>query len=209
MAGNITVLLVDDHAVVRRGFRRLLEDDKDITVVGEADNGVRAVQMVRELNPKIVLMDCTMPGGDGVAATKQIAELNPETSILMLSMHSEHAWVQRAIDAGARGYILKKAVDFELVPAIKRVLAGELVLDQEISPAPELKAEQTFGLTPRELQILRLIVHGKSAKDISELLGISVNTVSAHRTRIGRTLKCRNNAELAAFAIRNGLVHLP
>ena len=209
MARRITVLLVDDHAMVRRGFRRLLEDDQDITVVGEADNGVRAVQMVRELNPRIVLMDCTMPGGDGVLATKQIAESHPETSILMLSMHSEHSWVQRAIDAGARGYILKRAVDFDLVPAIKRVIAGEFVLDREISLLPELKPEQSFALTPRELQVLTLIVRGKSAKDIADLLGISVNTVSAHRTRIGKTLKCRNNAELVAFAIRNGLVHLP
>lgn len=207
MARRITVLLVDDHALVRRGFRRLLEDDEEITVVGEAENGSRAVQMVRELNPKVVLMDCTMPEGDGVSATKQIAESNPETSIVMLSMHSEHSWVQRAIDAGARGYILKKAVDLDLVPAIKRVLAGELVLDQEISSPPKLKPGQSFGLTPRELQVLKLIVQGKSAKDIADLLGISVNTVSAHRTRIGRTLKCRNNAELAAFATRNGLVH--
>jgi len=208
MARNITVLLVDDHALVRRGFRRLLEDDEDIEVVGEAENGVRAVQMVRELNPRIVLMDCTMPGGDGVLATKQIAESYPGTSILMLSMHSEGSWVQRAIDAGAHGYILKNAVDLDLVSAVKRVLAGEFVLDRQISPPPELKPEQSFGLTPRELQVLGLIVHGNSAKDIADLLGISVNTVSAHRTRIGRTLKCRNNAELVAFAIRNGLVHL-
>ena len=209
MAGSITVLLVDDHALVRRGFRRLLEDDGDITIVGEADNGVRAVQMVRELNPRVVLMDCSMPNGDGVLATRVIVQSYPKTSVLMLSMHSEHSWVQRAIEAGARGYILKKALDFDLVPAIKRVLAGELVLDRQIPPPPELKQEQKCGLTPRELQILRLIVHGKAAKDIADLLGISVNTVSAHRTRIGRTLNCRNNAELVAYAIRNGLVHLP
>lgn len=209
MAGSITVLLVDDHALVRRGFRRLLEDDRDITVVGEAENGVRAVQMVRELSPRVVLMDCSMPGGDGVLATRVIAQSYPRTSVLMLSMHSEHTWVQRAIEAGARGYILKKAIDLDLVPAIKRVLAGELVFDQQISPPPEIKPERTWDLTPRELQILRLIVNGKAAKDIADLLGISVNTVSAHRTRIGRTLKCRNNAELVAFAIRNGIVHVP
>jgi len=208
MPRNITVLLVDDHAMVRRGFRRLLEDDEDIRVVGEAENGVRAVQMVRELNPRIVLMDCAMPNGDGVVATRQIAQSHPGTCILMLSMHSEHSWVRRAIDAGARGYILKKAVDFDLVPAIKRVLAGEFVLDREISLPTESRPEQGFGLTPRELQVLRLIVQGKSAKDIADLLDISVNTVSAHRTRIGRSLKCRNNAELVAFAIRHGLVHL-
>jgi len=209
MDGRITVLLVDDHALVRRGFRRLLEDDDDITVVGEADNGVRAVQMVRELSPRVVLMDCSMPGGDGVLATRVIAQSYPNTSVLMLSMHSEYTWVQRAIDAGARGYILKKAIDLDLVPAIKRVLAGEMVFDQQISPPPEVKPERVWDLTPRELQILRLIVNGKAAKDIADLLGISVNTVSAHRTRIGRTLKCRNNAELVAFAIRHGLVHVP
>lgn len=209
MAGSITVLLVDDHALVRRGFRRLLEDDRDIAVVGEAENGVRAVQMVRELSPRVVLMDCSMPGGDGVLATRVIAQSYPRTFVLMLSMHSEHTWVQRAIEAGARGYILKKAIDLDLVPAIKRVLAGELVFDRQISPPPEVKEENAWDLTPRELQILRLIVNGKAAKDIAELLGISVNTVSAHRTRIGRTLKCRNNAELVAFAIRNGIVHVP
>ena len=208
---RITVLLVDDHALVRRGFRRLLEDADGITVVGEADNGVRAVQMVAELKPRIVLMDCSMPDGDGVQATKEIVSLHPATSVLMLSMHSEDTLVQRAIQAGARGYILKKALDLDLVSAIERVLAGELVLDSQLSSVPTIEAEKkrTTGLTARELQVLRLIVHGKSAKDIARLLGISLNTVSAHRTRIGRTLGCHNSAELVAYAIRKGLVQVP
>ena len=208
---RITVLLVDDHALVRRGFRRLLEDGDGITVVGEADNGVRAVQMVAELKPRIVLMDCSMPDGDGVQATKEIVRLHPATSVLMLSMHSEDTLVQRAIQAGARGYILKKALDLDLVSAIERVLAGELVLDSQLSSVPKVASEEkrTSGLTARELQVLRLIVHGKSAKDIARLLGITLNTVSAHRTRIGRILGCRNSAELVAYAIRKGLVQIP
>ena len=209
MSRPITVLLVDDHALVRRGFRRLLEDDAEVTVVGEADDGIRAVQMVRELSPRIVLMDSSMPGGDGVQATREITSLFPQTSVLMLSMHVEGIWVKRAIKAGARGYILKKAAGLDLVPAIKRVLAGEFVLDEQISEFAEPEKESACGLTPRELQVLRLIVHGKAAKDIADVLGISVNTVSVHRTRIGRALKCRNSAELVAFALRHGLVQVP
>lgn len=208
---KITVLLVDDHALVRRGFRRLLEDEDGITVVGEADNGIRAIQMVGELRPRIVLMDCSMPDGDGVHATREIVRLHPETSVLMLSMHSEDRLVRRAIEAGARGYILKKAIDLDLVSAIERVLAGEVVLDSQVSSVSNIEAEgkRTTGLTARELQVLRLIVHGKSSKDIARLLGISLNTVSAHRTRIGRTLGCHNSAELVAYAIRKGLVQIP
>lgn len=211
MSEKITVLLVDDHALVRRGFRRLLEDDDCISVVGEANDGVRAVQMVRELRPRVVLMDCSMPGGDGVLATREIARSHPETSVLMLSMHSEDALVRRAIESGARGYILKKAFDLDLVPAIKRVAAGDFVLDRQLPPLPEAgtKKAREYGLTDRELQVLRLIVHGKSTKEIARSLNISVNTVSTHRTRIGRTLNCRNTAELVTYAIRNGLMHVP
>lgn len=210
-ARKITVLLVDDHALVRRGFRRLLEDADGITVVGEAENGVRAVQMVDELRPQIVLMDCSMPDGDGVHATREIVRIHPETNVVMLSMHSERTLVRRAIEAGARGYILKKACDLDLVSAIQRVLAGDLVLDSQLSAVAEVETNKksVSGLTPRELQVLRLIVQGKSSKDIARLLGISLNTVSAHRTRIGRTLGCHNSAELVAYAIRKGLVQVP
>jgi DNA-binding NarL/FixJ family response regulator len=208
---KITVLLVDDHALVRRGFRRLLEDEDDITVVGEAEDGQGAVQLVRDLSPRIVLMDYSMPGDDGVQATKEIARSHPDTTVLILSMYSEDAVVRRAIDAGARGYILKQATDLDLVSAIKRVLAGELVLDSRLYSGPTLAAEQrqASGLTTREIEVLRLIVQGNSGKDIARLLGISLNTVSAHRNRIGRTLGCRNSAELVACAIRRGLVQIP
>jgi len=211
MAQRITVLLVDDHSLVRRGFRRVLEDESCIRVVGEADNGIRAVQMVGELNPRIVLMDCSMPGGDGVPAAREIARSHPETLVLMLSMHSEEALVRRAIEAGARGYILKKASDLDLISAIKRALAGELVFDRGLAQllGAESDKKRANGLTTRELEVLRLIVHGKSSKDIADQLGISVNTVSVHRTRISRTLGCHNTAELVTYAIRYGLVQIP
>jgi len=211
MESKITVLLVDDHALVRRGFRRLLDDEDCIHVVGEADSGPQAVEMVGALNPRIVLMDCSMPGGDGVVATREISRSHPETSVLMLSMHSEDALVRRAIEAGARGFILKNAFDLDLLPAIKRVMAGELVVDRQLlSPVePMAEKKRTSGLTARELQVLQLIVDGRSSKDIASLLNISLNTVSAHRTRIGRALRCHNTAELVAYAIRNGLVHIP
>jgi two-component system, NarL family, response regulator NreC len=211
MAGKITVLLVDDQALVRRSFRRLLEDEDCITVVGEADNGIRAVQLVHELSPQVVLMDCSMPRGDGIQATREIARSHPETSVLMLSMYSEDTLAQQAIDAGARGYILKKAFDLDLVSAIKRVRAGEFLLDSQLSSVPEIDADKkrAYGLTAREIQVLQLIVHGKSSKDIAHQLGISLNTVSAHRTRIGRTLGCHNSAELVTFAIQKGLVQIP
>jgi two-component system, NarL family, response regulator NreC len=205
---KITVLLVDDHALVRKSLRRLLEDEDSITVVGEAEDGSQALKMVRQLNPRIVLMDCSMPGTDGVQATNEIARLHPESLVLILSMHSEDALVRRAIAAGARGYILKKAADLDLVSAIKRVLSGELVLDSQLSSMPEVKSKKKRDLTARELQILRLIVQGKSSKDIARLLGITLNTVSAHRTRISRSLGCHNSAELVAYALRNGLVQI-
>ena len=210
MVRKITVLLVDDHSLVRRGFRRLLEDEDCIRVVGEADCGPQAVELVGDLHPRIVLMDSSMPGGCGVAATREISRSYPETSVLMLSMHSEEALVRRALEAGARGYILKNAVYLDLVSAIKRVLAGELVLDRQIAAIPEVKLEKekSGGLTARELEVLRLIVDGRSSKDIADELEISPNTVSAHRTSIGRTTGCHSTAELVAYAIRHGLVHI-
>src|SRR5437879_12438545 len=122
MPDKITVLLVDDHSLVRRGFRRILEDDPDIVVVGEASDGDEAVRLTRKLQPRVVVMDCALPGTSGLLATRRILEISPEVAVLMLSMHSEDTWVLQALEAGARGYILKNAVDLELAAAIKRVV---------------------------------------------------------------------------------------
>jgi DNA-binding NarL/FixJ family response regulator len=208
-SSQITVLLVDDHVLVRHGFRRILEDENSITVVGEAGDGIRALTMVRELRPNIVLMDCAMPGGDGFSATREIANSYRESKVVMLSMHSEASWVRRALDAGARGYILKNAIELDLVPMIKRVAAGEITLDPEISRRNISREQKASSLTVRELQVLQLIVDGKSMKEIASLLRLSVNTVAAHRTRISRTLGRRSTAGIVAYAIRHGLVLIP
>ena len=209
MRDKISVLLVDDHALVRRGFRRILEDETDITVAGEASDGEEAVRLANELRPKVIVMDCAMPGMNGLEATRRILAKNPQTLVLMLSMHPEDTLVRQALEAGASGYILKNAVDLELGAAIRRVAAGETVLDSQLERPEQLKGERTAGLTPRELQILQMIVDGKSNKEIANALDLSANTVAVHRANIMDALGIHKTAELVVYAIRNGLVNLP
>ena len=206
-ARKITVLLVDDHALVRRGFRRLLEDEADISIIGEAGDGVEAVQMARELQPKVVLMDFAMPGMNGFEATKKILKTSPKPAVLILSMHSENTWVRRASEAGARGYILKNAMDLDLGSAIRQVAAGELFFDHRLQDSGP-KSGRALKLSPRELQVLQLIVDGNSNKEIAARLNLSDNTVGAHRTNIMRELGVRKTAELVAYAIKNRLVNI-
>lgn len=208
-AFKISVLLVDDHSLVRRGFRRMLEDEEDIHVVGEASDGEEAVKLARALKPQVVVMDCALPGISGLQATRKILQLAPETLILMLSMHAEETWVRQAMDAGARGYVLKNAMDLELGPAIRRMMKGETVLDGQLSRQENLKGERNAGLTPREVEILQLICGGKSNKEIAVQLDLSANTVAVHRANIMDALGIHKTAELVVYAIRNGLVNIP
>lgn len=209
MAEKISVLLVDDHALVRRGFRRMLEDEDDIVVKGEASDGEEAVRLARSLRPDVIVMDCALPGISGLVATRKILEHDPKAAVLMLSMHSEDTWVRQALEAGARGYMLKNAVDLELVTAIRRVAAGEEVLDSQIARRANLKGERVTGLTVRELEILQLIVGGLSNKEIASQLNLSANTVAVHRANIMDALGIHKTAELVVYAIRNGLVNIP
>ena len=209
MPHKITVLLADDHALVRRGFRRMLEDDAEISVVGEASTGKEAVRLALELRPKVIVMDCAMPELSGIEATRKILEKFPEAEILMLSMHSEETLVGQALDAGARGYVLKNAMDLDLVSAVKSVAGGMTVLDPQVSRPENLRGERGGGLTPRELEILQHIVAGKSNKEIAAELNLSANTVAVHRANIMDTLGIHKTAELVVYAIRNGLVTLP
>src|ERR1700749_4135095 len=167
MADKITVLLVDDHALVRKGFRRMLEDDPTITVVGEANDGNDAVKLALELKPRVTVMDCALPGISGIEASRQIRAKWADAAILMLSMHSEDTLIRQALEAGARGYILKNAMDLDLLNAIKRVAKGEKVLDPQVARPASLKGERECGLTPRELEVLQRIVAGKSNKEIA------------------------------------------
>jgi len=209
MANKLTVLLVDDHALVRRGFRRMLEDEPTFQVVGEASDGLEAVKLAEALRPDVIVMDCALPQMNGIEASRRILAKLPDTAILMLSMHSEDTLVKQALEAGARGYILKNAMDLDLVSAIKKVAEGKTVLDPEIARSGALKGERDTGLTQRELEILQHIVAGKSNKEIATELNLSVNTVSVHRANIMDALGIHKTAELVVYAIRNGLVNLP
>ncbi len=210
MADKISVLLVDDHSLVRRGFRRILEDEPDMEVVGEAADGAEAVKLADELHPNVIVMDCAMPGVNGLDATRQILGKHPAALILMLSMHPEETLVRQALDAGARGYVLKNAVDLELGTAIRRVAAGETVLDSQLQrPEAVLRGKRGAVLTPRELEVLQMIVEGKSNKEIASALDLSANTVAVHRANMMDALGMHKTAELVVYAIRNGLVNLP
>lgn len=206
---KVSILLVDDHSLVRRGFRRMLEDETDMQVVGEASSGTEAVDLARKFKPQVIIMDCALQGESGITATRTILSTLPDTAILMLSMHSEETLVRQSLEAGARGYILKNASDLDLATAIRRVLDGNVVLDPQVKRAETLRGERTAGLTVRELEILQLIAIGKSNKEIASDLDLSVNTVSVHRANIMNALGLHKTAELVVYAIRNGLVNLP
>jgi DNA-binding NarL/FixJ family response regulator len=203
----ISVFLVDDHTLVRRGFRRLLEDDPDIRVVGEAGDGHEALDAVAALKPNVVVMDFALPSMNGAVATRRIRDLSPATAVLILSMHEEGNYVRTCLEAGARGYLLKNAMDLELVSAVKKAAAGERVLDPRLGRFEE-SAEPAPSLTTRELEVLQLIVHGKSNKDIATVLGLSANTIAVHRANIMSALGIHNTAELVVYAIRKGLVSI-
>jgi DNA-binding NarL/FixJ family response regulator len=172
------------------------------------------VRLAQQLRPRVVVMDCALPGMSGLAATRKILEMSTRNglltpALLMLSMHSEETLVQQALAAGARGYILKSAMDLDLAAAIRKAAAGETVLDSQLERGSNLRGERGPGLTQRELQILQLIVDGKSNKEIADQLQLSVNTVAVHRANIMDALGIHKTAELVVYAIRNGLVSIP
>ena len=212
---SIRVVLVDDHALVRQGFRRILEDDPELTVVGEASNGLDAIALVKKTDPDVVVMDMAMPEMSGLHATMELVKQRPGTKVLILSMYSDEQYVRNALDAGAKGYILKNAIENDLTRAVKSVAAGEQYLAPELSGAL-IKAMQTGGfekstdpydrLTQREKQVLQLIAHGKSNKEIAVMLDLSVNTVAVHRANLMSALGVHKTAELVLFAVKKGLV---
>jgi DNA-binding NarL/FixJ family response regulator len=209
---KITVLLADDHRLVRLGFRRMLEDEPDIEVVGEADNGLQAIELAEKLRPTVAVVDMAMPELDGVQAILEIDRRAPDTRVLVLSMYDERSYVRNALKAGALGYVLKNAIDVDLVSAVKAVAEGRRFLSEPLSlkdlesDAPDDPVER---LTQRERQILQLIAQAHSNKEIANLLNISVNTVNVHRTNLMHSLNLHSTAELVLFAVQKGLVTLP
>jgi DNA-binding NarL/FixJ family response regulator len=211
----IRIVLVDDHALVRQGFRRILEDDPELQIVGEAGNGLDAVVLVKKTDPDVVVMDMAMPEMNGLHATMELVKQRPGTKVLILSMYSDEQYVRNALDAGARGYILKNAIENDLVRAVKAVAAGEQYLSPELSTqliraiktgAFATSADPYDKLTQREKQVLQLIAHGKSNKEIAVMLDLSVNTVAVHRANLMSALGVHKTAELVLFAVKKGLV---
>jgi two-component system, NarL family, response regulator NreC len=205
---KITVLLVDDHRLVRSGFRRILQDEEDFVVVGEAGDASQAIQMVRELAPNVTLLDSSLPGLSGLLATPSLIASSPQTAVLMVSMHTDQGHLVRAFQSGARGYLVKNADDIHLVSAIRRVVAGELVFPDEILRKQKQHiSNQDRTLTARERQIVQLVAQGQSNREIANYLRLSLNTISAHRGNIMKTLRIHKTADLVRYAIRNGLAN--
>jgi DNA-binding NarL/FixJ family response regulator len=206
---EISVLLVDDHSLVRKGFRRILEDDPEIRVVDEAANGQEAVRLARQLHPRVIVMDMAMPGLDGVQATREIVKDQPDIAVLILSMYSEENYVRNALDAGARGYMLKEALDVDLASAVKALAAGKQVIGPGVLAATRAPDPQYDRLSPREKQILELAAQGRSNKTIAALLHLSDNTVAVHRANLMAELDIHRTTDLILWAFKKGLVHLP
>jgi two-component system response regulator NreC len=199
----LSVLLVEDHALVGLALRRTLQDADDIRVVGESGDAASAIRTARRLKPNVVVMDFALPGKSGAEATQEILK-TVKTAVLILSMHSEPSYVRAAMDSGASGYLLKSAVDLELAEAIRQVAAGRFVLDERLAQS-NVFGEMTRPLSQRELEILRLIVQGKSHRQIASELGIRVNTVRAHRANMMQAMGVHKTTELALYALARGL----
>ena len=205
MSQKITVLLADDHSLVRKGFRRMLEDDAGIEVVGEAANGPQAIEAALALKPQVIVMDLAMPELDGIQATSQILKQLPDTRILILSMYSEDTYIRNAFAAGALGYLLKNALEVDLPYAIKEIAAGRKVVAPGLSIPTAQETPGDFDkLTQREREVLQYIVQGNSNKEIAVILGLSVNTVSVHRANLMQALGIHRTADLVVYAIRKG-----
>jgi DNA-binding NarL/FixJ family response regulator len=209
-------LLAEDHVLVRQGFRRILEDDPGIAVVGEARTGLEAIEQCKELKPDVVVMDLSMPELGGLEATAEILKADPEVKIVILSMYSNEAYVRKAFELGAKGYILKNAIEVDLTRAVMALAEGQAYFSPGVSHIvlESMKAGTFQGtsqdpyekLTLREKEVLQLIAQGKSNKEIATLLNISVNTVAVHRARVMETLNLHRTAELVLFAVKKGLI---
>jgi DNA-binding NarL/FixJ family response regulator len=210
-----TILLVEDHRLVRSGIRSLLESSGELRIVGEAANGREAVERTRELQPMLVLMDAAMPDLNGIEATRQIRSQCPDSKVLILSMHSDQQYVFEALKAGACGYVLKSSAFSELMQAIKESMNGRTYLSKDLTAAvlddyarraaDGFKTNDLDKLSAREREITQLVAEGKSSSEVAQLLHISVRTVETHRHNVMEKLNIRSIAGLTKFAIRNGL----
>jgi len=207
----IRILLADDHALVRQGFRMILEAQPDMEIVGQAGNGREAVELAEKLHPDVVVMDVAMPELNGTEATRRLAVSTPRTRVLALSMHKDSVYVREILRAGARGYLLKDSGDTDLVAAVRAIAKGEgyispAVSDAVLSDYRKHVTDPVDLLTGREREVLQSIAEGKTNKEIATALNLSVYTVEAHRGRIMEKLNLHSTGELVRFALRNGLI---
>jgi two-component system, NarL family, response regulator NreC len=213
---KLRILLADDHTVVRAGLRALLENHPNLEVVDETENGRQAVELSASLMPDVVVMDVGMPILNGIEATKQIVKQCPATQVVILSMHSDESYVMRALQAGARGYLLKDSAAADLIRAIEAVAQGKSFFSPKVSRIlaedyvrvlKQKGAVDTYDLlTSREREILQLLAEGKSNKEVSADLNISLYTVETHRSHILQKLDLHNSAELVLYAVRKGII---
>jgi len=211
MSSKIRILLADDHALVRQGFRRILEAEPDMEIVGEADNGRETVALAEKLRPDVIVMDVGMPELNGIEATRRLSESLPRTRVLALSMHKDSVYVREILRAGARGYLLKDAFDRDLLLAVRAVARGEAYLSPAVSEVVLSDYRRQVRdpldlLTSREREVLQMLAEGKTNKEIATALQLSVYTVDAHRGRIMEKLNVHSIGELVRFAVRHGLV---
>ncbi len=207
----IRILLAEDHALVRHGFRMILAAQPDMEIVGEAGNGREAIELAQTLKPDVVVMDVAMPELNGIEATRRLLELAPRTRVLALSMHKDAVYVREILRAGARGYLLKDSADADLLVAVRAVAKGEGYLSPGVSDAvlSDYRRHVTDPLdllTSREREVLQMIAEGKTNKEIATTLNLSVYTVEAHRGHLMEKLNLHSTGELVRFAVRSGLI---
>lgn len=214
---KITVLLVEDHLIVREGFRGLLKSERDIQVVGEAENGREAVRLAKRFHPAVVVMDVAMPQLNGLEATRQILQANPSTKVIMLSAHADDAYIEQANAAGASGYVIKQASAHVLCEAIRQVQKGNTFFSPSIrrhlqrhyerSPKRSgLNKKRNASLSSREIEVLQLIAEGKPNKETASELGISIKTVEKHRQHLMHKLNIHDTAGLTRYAVSAGII---
>ena len=213
---SIRVLLADDHKLIRAGLRLVVDQQPDLSVVGEADDGRQAVELAKSLKPNVVVMDIGMPNLNGIEAARQIGGMDPGAAVVMLSMHSDESYVLRALSAGARAYLLKDSATTDLVQAIHAVAEGKsffspavskVLLQDYMRKLRRSGAEDSYDLlSPREREVLQLIAEGKSNKEVASLLNLSVYTVETHRAKIMQKLNLKGVPELILYAVRKGII---
>ena len=210
----IRILIADDHGVLRAGLRALLSSESDIEVVGEAVDGKQTVTLSEELEPDVVLLDVSLPDQSGIEVTRSLKELQPEIRVLILTVHEDEGLLQEAIQAGAAGYIIKRAVESELIDAIRAVSRGDIyvhpamtrALFKDMTPAPSAKGSPIEAPTPREIDVLRYIAQGYTNRQTAEALTISVRTVESHRANLMSKLGLSSRVELVRYAKENGVI---